>query len=72
MKVRSCAKTYEPLSRCYRDPELDRPSRLSAECRERVMDTRDSANRKLTRWLDEAFPRSGAGTAIGGCCRAHA
>jgi hypothetical protein len=56
MKVRSCAKTYEPLSRCYRDPELDRPSRLSAECHERIIVGRDSANGKLTRWLDECFP----------------
>jgi hypothetical protein len=56
MKVRSCAKTYEPLSRCYRDHELDRPSRLSPECRERVIDTRDSASRKLIQLLDGVFP----------------
>ena len=56
MKVRSCAKTYEPFNGCYRDPELDRPSRLSPECRERIVDGRDSANRKLMRLLDEDFP----------------
>jgi hypothetical protein len=56
IKVRSCAKTYEPLTRCYRDAELDRPSRVSAECRDRVIDGRDSGNRKLTRWLDAQFP----------------
>ena len=56
MKVRSCAKTYEPLSGCYRDPELDRPSRLSTESREKMVDGRDSANRKLMRLLDEGFP----------------
>lgn len=56
MKVRSCAKTYEPLSRCYRDHELDRPSRLSPECRERVIDTRDSASRKLIQLLDGVSP----------------
>lgn len=56
IKVRSCAKTYEPISRCYRDPELDRPSRLSAECRETLIDGRDPANRKLIRFLDEGSP----------------
>ena len=56
MKVRSCAKTYEPLSRCYRDHEIDRPSRLSPECREWVIDTRDSASRKLIQLLDGVFP----------------
>ena len=55
MKVRSCAKTYEPFSSCYRDPELDRPSRLSPESRERMVDGRDPANRKLMRLLDEKF-----------------
>lgn len=53
MKVRSCAKTYEPLSGCYRDLELDRPSRLSPESRERIVYGRDSANKKLMRLLDE-------------------
>ena len=56
MTVQSCAKTYEPLSRCYRDSELDRPSRLSPECRERMVDGRKSENRKLMRLLDEGFP----------------
>ena len=56
INVRSCAKTHEPLTRCYRDLELGRPSRLSAECRDRIIDMRDSASRKLTRWLDEHFP----------------
>jgi hypothetical protein len=56
MKVRSCAKTYEPLSRCYRDHELDRPSRLSPESRERMIDTRDSASKKLIQLLDDVFP----------------
>ena len=56
MRVRSCAKTYEPFNVCYRDAELDRPSRLSSECRERMLDGRDSANRKLMRLLDEDFP----------------
>ena len=56
VKVRSCGRTYEPLNRCYRDPDLDRPSRLSAKCHDRIIDGRDSANRKLTRWLDERFP----------------
>ena len=54
--VCSCAKTYEPLARCYRDPELDRPSRVSAECRDRIIDGRGPANRKLIRWIDEHFP----------------
>ena len=58
IKVRSCAKTHEPLTRCYRDLELGRPSRLSAECRDRIIDMRDSASRKLTRWLDEYFPNA--------------
>ena len=56
IKVRSCAKTYEPLTRCYRDTEMDRPSRVLAECRNRIIDGRDSGNRKLIRWLDEKFP----------------
>ena len=55
MKVRSCAKTYEPFRGCYRDPELDRPARLSPECRKRIIDGRDSANRKLMGLLDEDF-----------------
>ena len=56
MKVRTCANTYEPLNGCYRDPELDRPSRLSPECRETMVDGRNSANRKLMRLFDEDFP----------------
>jgi hypothetical protein len=56
MKVRTCAKSFEPLSRCYRDPELGRPSRLSAVCRNKVVDGRDSANRQLLKWLDDRFP----------------
>ena len=55
MKVRNCAKTYEPFSSCYRDPELDRPSRLSPESWERMVDGQDPANQKLMRLLDENF-----------------
>ena len=56
MTVRSCAKTYEPICRCYADPELDRPSRLSEGSRERLVDMRDPPNRKLLTWLDRWFP----------------
>jgi hypothetical protein len=56
MKVRSCAKTYEPLSRCFRDHEIDRSSRLSSESRERMIDTRDSASRKLIQLIESVFP----------------
>jgi hypothetical protein len=58
MKIRSCAGNYAPLSRCYRDPELDRPSRVFPHCHDLMIDGRESisANRKLIRWLDENFP----------------
>jgi hypothetical protein len=56
VKLRSCAKTYESLSHCYRDHELDRPSRLSPECRERMIDARDPANRKLLQLLEGVCP----------------
>jgi hypothetical protein len=56
VKVRSCAKNYQPLDRCYRDADLDRPSRVSPDCRDRLIDLREPANKKLIRWLDEACP----------------
>ena len=56
MKVLSCARTYEPFSACYRDPDFDRPARLSPECREKMVNGPNSANRKLMRFLDEHFP----------------
>lgn len=55
MKVVSCAKTYEPLDRCYIDPELDRPNRLTEFCRDRIVDNRVASNRKLLAWLDRSF-----------------
>jgi len=56
IKVLSCAKTYEPLHRCYTDMELDRPNRLLERCRDRLVDNRISSNRRLLVWLDESFP----------------
>ena len=56
VKVRSCAKSYQPLGRCYRDADLDRPSRVSPDCRDRLIDLREPANKKLIRWLDEVCP----------------
>lgn len=56
VKVLSCAKTYEPLTRCYADFELDRPKRVSESCRDRLLDGRDLSNRKLVAWLDGYFP----------------
>jgi hypothetical protein len=56
MKVLSCAKTCEPFERCYTDPELGRPSRLSEACRDKVVDNRIPSNGKPRDWLDRLFP----------------
>ena len=56
MKVLSCAKTYEPFERCFSDPDLGRPSRLSETSRERVVDNRIPSNGKLRDWIDRLFP----------------
>ena len=55
LKIISCAKTYEPLDRCYADSDLDRPSRLADKCRERLIDGRAPSNRKLLVWLEKSF-----------------
>jgi hypothetical protein len=56
MKVLSCAKTYEPFERCYTDPELGRPSRLSEACLDKVVYSGIPSNGKLRDWLDKLFP----------------
>ena len=56
IKVLSCARTCEPLDHCYTDPELDRPNRLSENCRHRIVDNRVASNRKLLAWVENSFP----------------